>query len=398
MDFTQEQISAILDGIANSENGFENLLKHTLEAIMRSERMLHNENSNDQSNGFRKRSVLAHGGKIELLVPRSRHHNFYPLLLGVIKNQENEYKELAYQLYTAGLTTEQVGDMFDKIYGQHYSKAAISNMMHTAKTDVTTWLERSLNDEYGIIYIDATYWHTRRVDSVSQEAYYTILGVKNDYTREVLSIINHPTEGSSNWKEEFERLKNRGVKNLKLIVCDGLTGIENAIGEVFPMATIQLCTVHLQRNIQAKVKPCDKAEISNELKGILNPDDTNVTAQSKHIEFKTFIDKWKVKYSALSVYLSNRYAFYFNYFNYHIQVRRMIYTTNWIERLNRSYKRTLRMRSSMPSPQSVLFLLGSVAMNRKEYNGAIYQFSYEQKLFHKFDVENQNSEEAAPII
>ena len=76
----------------------------------------------------------------------------------------------------------------------------------------------------------------------------------------------------------------------------------------------------------------------------------------------------------------------------------MIYTTNWIERLNRSYKRTLRMRSSMPSPQSVLFLLGSVAMNRKEYNGAIYQFSYEQKLFHKFDVENQNSEEAASII
>lgn len=379
MDFTQEQISTIFDTIANKENGFEDLLQMSIEAIMRSERMMHNEQQNDISNGFRKRSVIAHGGKLELLVPRSRHHNFYPLLLGIIKDQEQEYKELAYELYTSGLTTEQVGGLFDKIYGQSYSKASISNMMSTARSDVFAWLKRDLKDEYGIIYIDATYWHTRRIDCVSQEAYYTILGVKNDYTREVLTIINHPTEGSTNWKEAFLDLKNRGVKQLQLIVCDGLTGIENAISEVFPQATVQLCTVHLQRNIQAKVKPIDKKIISEELKIILNPED-NCTATQKFEEFKLFIENWKKKYPGLTNYTNIRYALYFNYFNYHTQVRRMIYTTNWIERLNRSYKRTLRMRSSMPSPDSVLFLLGSVAMKRKEYDGKIYQFSFEPKL------------------
>jgi len=388
MDFTQEQISTIFDTIANKENGFEDLLQMSLEAIMRSERMMHNEQQNDVSNGFRKRSVLAHGGKLELLVPRSRHHNFYPLLLGIIKDQEQEYKELAYELYTSGLTTEQVGGLFDKIYGQSYSKASISNMMSTARTDVFAWLKRDLKDEYGIIYIDATYWHTRRVDSVSQEAYYTILGVKNDHTREVLTIINHPTEGSTNWKEAFLDLKIRGVKQLQLIVCDGLTGIENAISEVFPKATVQLCTVHLQRNIQAKVKPIDKKVISEELKVILNPED-NCTATQKFEEFKLFIENWKKKYPGLTNYTNARYALYFNYFNYHLQVRRMIYTTNWIERLNRSYKRTLRMRSSMPSPDSVLFLLGSVAMKRKEYDGKIYQFSFEPKLFHNFGLEKK---------
>lgn len=387
MNFTQDQIREILGQIAQGENGYQKILQLSIEAIMRSERSEFNRIKGDSSNGYRLSSVLGHGGKLELVVPRSRHHNFYPLILALIKDQEEESRNLAYELYSSGLTGEQIGSFFERAYGHHYSKASISNMMQTAREDVFHWLARPLERRYPILYLDATYWHTRRGDSVSNEAYYTILAVKEDRTREVIALVNHPTEGSKNWLDAFEDLKKRGLQEVNLMVCDGLTGIENAIASAFPMATVQLCTVHLSRNIQSKVKPADKKQIALELKEVLNPELSDDNAIKGFARFETFINQWIKKYPSLKTYLAPRSRLYFTYLNYHIQIRRMIYTTNWIERLNRNYKRTLRMRSSMPSPESVLFLLGSVASKRKEYNFPVYQFAFENKLFHNFDLE-----------
>jgi transposase-like protein len=254
-------------------------------------------------------------------------------------------------------------------------------MMNYARTDVAAWLDRKLEKRCPIIYIDATYWYTRRDNSVSKEAYYTVLAVKEDRTREVLAIVNHPTEGASNWQDVFENLKKRGVEEVNLMVSDGLQGIEDAFKSVFSMADIQLCTVHLARNIQAKVKPEDKAEVAAGLKQVLDPTNKEDTQAIGHKRFSNFIDKWIKKYPSFKCYKEPRYYSYFSYLNYHVEVRRMIYTTNWIERLNRSYKRTLRMRTSMPSPESVVFLIGGVACNRKEFNYPITQFIHETKLF-----------------
>lgn len=384
MNFTQEQISELLLTIASSEDGYRQLLKQALEAIMKAERSLFNAEHSDYGNGYRFSQVCVHNAKMELVIPRSRHHNFYPFILALIKDQNKESENLAFELYKSGLTTEQVGKLFEKIYGHRYSKSAISQMMKIARTDVFGWLERkNLDSVYPVIYIDATFWHTRRVDEVSSEAYYTILGVKQDTTREVLAIVNHPTEGAGNWQEVFEQLKARGVDKVELVVADGLSGIEHSIQKVYPEATIQLCTVHLMRGILSKVKPRDKKEVSSAIKEVLNPDNESDTAQQGIRRFEDFINRWIKKYPSFKVYKQARYALYFNYLNYEKEIRRMIYTTNWIERLNRNYKRTLRMRSSMPSPESVLFLLGSVAMDRPEYNYQIYQFRNSEKLnFH----------------
>ena len=382
MDFTQSQISEILDTIATGKDGYRELMKLALESIMRAERHAFNEVHGDSSNGYRFRSVLSHGGKLELVIPRTRNQNFYPLILALIKDQQEEYRNLAYELYSSGLTTEQVGGLFDKMYGHHYSKSAISGMMQSAKSDMEFWLNRRLEERYPIVYIDATYWPTRREDEVSSEAFYTVLAVKPDRTREVISIINHPNEGANNWKEAFKALKERGVQTLNLVVCDGLQGIENVIAEVFPMATVQLCTVHLTRGVMAKVKPVDKPQITAEMKEVLNPTLINDSAEAGYLRFESFVNKWIKKYPSFKSYLSPRSKLYFNYLNYHIEIRRMIYTTNWVERLNRNYKRTLRMRSAMPNPESVIFLLASVASRRAEYNHPIHQFIYEARLFY----------------
>ena len=381
MDFTQEQISELLTTIANKKDGYRILLQQSLEAIMRAERSQFNEVNTDYGNGYRFSKVCVHNGKMELMIPRSRNHNFYPLILALIKDQNKESEALAFELYKSGLTTEQVGKLFGKLYDHHYSKSAISQMMQTARQDVFAWLDRKgLDTIYPVIYIDATFWPTRRENEVSNEAYYTILGVKQDTTREVLSIVNHPTEGSSNWEDALNQLKQRGVEKIELVVVDGLNGIEDVINRVYPEAKIQLCTVHLARNIVSKVKPVDKPQVVSDLKTILDPEQTEDSLTKGIIRFNDFVKKWQSKYPSFKQYLKPRYSLYFTYLNYEKEIRRMIYTTNWIERLNRNYKRTLRMRSSMPSPESVLFLLGSVSMDRLEYRYPIYQFKLTTKL------------------
>ena len=331
MDFTQEQISELLLTIANGKDGYRMLMQQSLEAIMRAERKEFNEVHSDYGNGYRFSKICVHNGKMELMIPRSRHHNFYPLILALIKDQNKESEALAFELYKSGLTTEQVGKLFSKLYDHHYSKSAISQMMKSARQDVFSWLERKGLDEiYPVVFIDATFWPTRRENEVSNEAYYTILGVKQDTTREVLSLVNHPTEGASNWEDALIQLKQRGVKRIELVVVDGLNGIEDVINRVFPEAKIQLCTVHLTRNIVSKVKPVDKLQVVKDLKEVLEPELPDDNPSKGIIRFNEFTRKWQSKYPSFKQYLRPKYALYFTYLNYEKEIRRMIYTTNWI--------------------------------------------------------------------
>lgn len=381
MKFTQEQISEIISEITTKESGMSGLIQLGLESLMKSERTLHNLQKDDVSNGYRSRRVIHSGKLFELQVPRSRTSNFYPTLLGVLKDQEEEAQRVVFSLYSEGLTTLQVGKIYEQIYGKHYSKAQVSRLMNDAREEVGLWLKRKLERRYPIVYIDATYVLTRRDQSVSNEAYYVILGVKENSTREVLDVVNFPTESASNWSDIFDGLKERGLETIDLFVCDGLSGIENSITSSFNKADIQLCTVHLKRNLINKIKPKDKADMAKELKQLFDPLQEITPEQACH-NFKNMIVTWTKSYPILKNYLKDRYALYFTYFKYEKQIRTMIYTTNWIERLNKDFKRVLKMRGAMPNADSVLLLMGNVAKNRDKYDYKIYQFS-ESRLFNK---------------
>ncbi len=262
LHFTREQVSKILDDFVNRSGGMEEVFKLCLETLMRSEREIHNDVNLDVSNGFRYRKTYGRGKLLELKVPRSRYHQFYPVILGLLRDEEEECRRLAYGLYGAGLTTEQVGELFEKIYGRSYSSSQVSRMFEHARQEVAEWLARPLDEYYPMIYIDVTFIPLRRGESVSKEAFYTILGVKSDRTREVLTIVNLPTESAQGWREVIGALKKRGVKEIGLAVCDGLTGIEDAIFEHYPMADLQLCTVHLERNVLKYTRAKDKKVIA----------------------------------------------------------------------------------------------------------------------------------------
>ena len=132
-----------------------------------------------------------------LRIPRSRSGNFYPVLLGLIRSESEERAKLFNLLYTKGLATEQIGEISETIYGRTYSKQQVSYLSNSCREDVDKWLKRSLSSHYLAVYIDATFIATRRDKQVSKEAYYTILGVLEDGSREVLSVVNHPHLESS---------------------------------------------------------------------------------------------------------------------------------------------------------------------------------------------------------
>ncbi len=371
LTFTEEQVQQILETLAKEQDGYNKVLKCAIEALMQAERKLYNEKNKDVSNGYRFRKSLGKGKLLELRVPRSRYNNFYPLILALLKDEEEEAKKLAFSLYGKGLTTKEVGEIFGELYGKHYSTSQISRLFEDARELVKEWLERQLEDYYPIIFIDACYINTRREDKVSKEAYYTILGVKTDGTREVLHIVNFPTESATGWSSIFEELKGRGVKEIGLIVSDGLSSIEDAFAKHFSGTPHQFCTNHLKKNVLKNARNKDKQEIASELKDIFRTNDSSDTPEKGWQRWIKFIDKYGKKYPKLMKMKDTRYRHYFTYLRYDYRIRNMIYTTNWIERLHKDYKRTIKMRNSLPNPESAILLLGYVAMNKKAYNKKI---------------------------
>ena len=266
----------------------------TLDAFMKSERQLYQqENPENYANVYRTRKAHGFGKEMVLKVPRTRNSTFYPVLLNVLRNEDEEHRKLIFSLYRRGLTTEQVSDVYEEIYGKEYSKQQISYLMKDSREEVSIWLKRKLDSHYLVFYIDATFVHTRRDKSVSKEFYYTILGIKEDGSREVLSVVNHPTEGALLWQQELDSLKARGVQSIGLVVSDGLTSIENAIARSFVNAQHHLCVVHMKRNILAVFPRTKRIEIGRELLEIFAIETKCTTAVEAFENLCKFVEKYK---------------------------------------------------------------------------------------------------------
>jgi transposase-like protein len=382
LKFNDEQVTQIVTDLQSSHNDYSGLMKIFLEAMMGAEREAHNAERGDLSNGYRPRRAFGGGRVMELRVPRTRYGAFYPVLLNVLKDQQSEMERLTFSLYTAGLTTEQIGDIFDDIYGKHYSKQRVSQMMDYAREEIQGWLERPLEAYYPLLYIDCTFVPVRRDAMVRKEAFYTVLGVRSDRTREVLCVVNAPTESSAGWRSIVEQLYERGVHKIGLVVSDGLKGIEDAIAAVYGSVPHQLCVVHLKRGLDRKVHLKDRQELQIDLRNVFTLDDPNDTPQKGYLRLTELFDKWSRRYkSFVSMKNEPRYMLYFTYLAFDKNIRSMIYSTNWIERLNRDYKRVLRMRGALPNAEAAILLMAQVALSRKAFDRKIPKLNADIKNF-----------------
>ena len=382
LTFTKEQVTQIVGDLKASGQDNSSLMKIFLEAMMNAEREEYKIEHNDSSNGFRSRKAFGQGRIMELKVPRTRHGNFYPVLLTVLKHQREEMDRIGFMLYNKGLTTEQVGEVFGEIYGRSYSKQSISRMADMAREEVLSWLERPLEPYYPIIYVDCTFVPVRRNGAVRKEAYYSILGVLPDRTREVLALVAHPTESAIGWRAVLQSLRERGVREIGLVVSDGLSGIEDAVAAEFTGADHQLCVVHLMRSMTKKVANKDREQLINDLREVFQ--DTAHETNPEHVygKFRRLCEKWGRHYRSINRMVNDsRYEMYFTYIKYHHSIRSMVYSTNWIERLNKDYKRVLRMRGALPNEKAVLVLLGAVAIQKKAYHRKLPKINNETRYF-----------------
>jgi putative transposase len=161
----------------------------------------------------------------------------------------------------------------------------------------------------------------------------------------------------------LENIKSRGASKVGLFVFDGLTGLDNVVGKVFADSMRQNCILHFQRNLNKHIRVTHREDFGLELKQVFNPDDVFYTSKEAVQNLKQTLDKWSKSYPKLaSIAQRDDLDNLFTYLNFDYRIRRMIYTTNWIERLNKSFRRTLKMRNALPNPKAAITLMGYVAI------------------------------------
>ena len=383
MDLTKLQLSELICKHAAKGNGLHDLMEIMIESMMVAERSeFLADNPGNKGNGYRPGTTYGRGRKLEFRIPRDRYGNFHPQILAILRDQEEECDRLAGALYTKGLTQEQVGDVFDQIYGHHYSKASISRMVECVRTQVNEWLERGLEEYYPVVFVDCVHIKIHRKRSVASEAFYVALAVTEEGTREVLGIFNMPQESATGWGEILDRMKDRGLQRVGLMVADGIKGLDTVIGQKFPGTPLQRCVTHLKRNMFAKVRHGDKTALAADLRDIFRTGQRDYTIEMAWTKWQEMCDRWGKDYGAIKLLRNNAdYKVYMTYLNYAPEIQAMIYTTNWIERLNRDFRRVTRMRTAMPNEESVLTLIGSVAMDHKAFDRALPNITVDKTLF-----------------
>ena len=332
-----------------------------LEALMlleREEYLKNREGEQDSANGSYPRSFKSlsrHGMQIN--IPRSRNGHFKPIILDLIKQQKEQVNELALLLYRKGISSRDVSYILKDFFGESMSRESVNNLADSFQEIREKWEASPLDAYYKVIYCDALFITLRRGNSYSKEAVYVIYGVKDDNTRELLLLEVNPSESSKVWGEYLEKLRKRGVEQVDLIVADGLPHFADEAKKYYPEADIQRCVVHLQRDMLNKIRPKDKQEFALDLKQVFNNFDKTSTKSEALGKIMTLKNKWKGMYDKVLQKLSEeRIQDYLTYIEYPVEVRRMIYTTNSIENLNRQIRKVTKTKISFECEKNLLNL------------------------------------------
>lgn len=362
--------NTIINLIQNKEEDLEKIsvqiLKTVLETLLQIERnhFMNSNELNNKKNGYYLRLAKTLSGVFEIKVPRDRLGLFKPLILEVAKKEKQNLDQLAFELYSKGMSDRDINNVLEKVYGLNSSPQYVSNITKKYLEVRKRWQEKKLDKQYIAVYIDATHMNIRRSNSVDNEAIYIVLGIKEDLRREVLGIYSIPEESAYGWKEVLSDLKQRGMEKTMLFISDNLKGIDNAILEIYPRSKIQKCIVHFKRNVWHKVKIKDRKGIMDDLKKVFDLDDKSDNKEKALKRMNQFLLKWKKAYPSLA--RMNISENHFTYLDFPFELRRIIYTTNMIERLNKEVKKVVKNKNSFPNPESALSLIWMKIMDVEE--------------------------------
>lgn len=327
------------------EKALNEILAYELTSFLDYEPYARSDSQNSR-NGSYQRKFDTKYGRLTLKIPRDRLGEFFTSLLPKYRRRDCFTDQTIFDLFEQGLTNSEIASIIEHLCGNRYSKQTISNITDKALECVDAFKKRTLNQDYAVVFLDGTSMALRR-DTVSKEMIHIALGITPEGTKEILGYVIAPTESAENWSELLKDLQQRGVKRVSLFCTDGLCGMEKAIESTFPHAKIQRCLVHVQRNLNAKVRVKDRKEVASDFKEVYRAK-SKKEAQDK---LSDFINKWGHKYpSVKKTLIENNHLF--TYYDYPECVRATIYTTNLIEGNNKQLKRDYKKKEQFPTEKS----------------------------------------------
>ncbi|MDB6227829.1 IS256 family transposase [Lactobacillus amylovorus] len=315
-------------------------------------------NTGNSRNGAYFRKVDTQFGKIEIQVPRDRNGLFHQHTLPDYKQHADVLKNMIIKLYSKGVTTREIADLIEKMYGSHYSPAQVSNISKQMIPKVEAYHKRKLSDKFFCVYLDATYVPLRR-KTFEREAVYIAIGIKPNGHKEVIDYCIAPNENIEVWTELLQSMKSRGLEQVELFLSDGVVGMKTALAKTYPQAHFQRCLVHVMRNICAKVRVEDRKAIMNEFKQIHQQANKAAAVDVLH----AFYAKWDKSYNHVIRNLKDIKLDLLVFYSYPKQIGASIYSTNMIEAFNNVIKRKAKPKAEFPTEQSLDTFIGIQAMS-----------------------------------
>jgi putative transposase len=305
-------------------------------------------------NGTTPKTVASEVGDLRLDIPRDRAGTFEPRLVPKGARRLGGLDDVIISLYAGGMTVRDIQHHLARTIGTELSHDTISNITDAVLEEVKAWQQRPLDEIYPIIYMDAIVVRVRDGHQVRNKAAHIAVGVDLDGVKHVLGIWVQPTEGAKFWAGVCAELRNRGVRDVLIVCCDGLTGFPEAIEATWPQTTVQTCTVHLIRAAMRFISYGDRKKVAAALRPIY----TAPTADAAEIELTTFENsEIGRRYPAAVATWRNAWDRFTPFLEFPPEVRRIIYTTNAIESLNYQLRKIIKNRGQFPSDDAVVKLL-----------------------------------------
>jgi putative transposase len=304
-------------------------------------------------NGSSGKTVQTEIGPVRIEVPRDREGSFEPRIVPKHARRIAGFDEAIISLYARGLTTGEIQGHLADIYQVEVSKELISSITDKVIEEMASWRSRPLDRIYPVILIDAIHVKIRD-GQVANRPIYVAVGVDLAGDRDVLGLwVGDGGEGAKQWMQTLAELRNRGVEDVCIVACDGLKGLPDAITEIWPRATVQLCVVHLVRASLKYASRKDWAAISKDLRVVY----TAATLTAAEDAFDHFEQGWGRKYPAIVRVWRNAWEQFTPFLDFPPELRRLIYTTNAIESLNARFRQATRRRGHFPTEQAALKVL-----------------------------------------
>lgn len=362
------------------KQGVEEMLKAELDEYLGYEKYSregHNT-GNSRNGSYRKKVKTESLGDMVLNIPRDRKSEFEPQLIPKGSRMSDKLEEAIIGMYGRGMTTADISDQVKQIYGVDVSEGTISNVTNRIIEHVKEWQSRPLESVYYTVWMDGIVLKVKHNGKYINKCIYLVIGLRKDGLKEVLGMWLAETESASFWLSVLTDLKARGVEDILIACTDNLKGFTEAITGVFPQTITQLCIVHQIRNSCKYVVWKDRKAFCADLKEVYGAP----TRQAAEQALDNFDDKWGQKYRHAIQSWRTNWSELTNYFDFPVEIRKIIYTTNTIENLNRGIRKYTKPKVQFPDDLAAQKAVYMAIMNiEKKWSMPVHNWGY---ILHQF--------------